>query len=267
MASATFAAPTLAPPPPAPAASVFLPKEHGSWSLALEPVALGLLVAPTSAGAALGLAALAGFFLRRPLRALLTDRNRHHGSARTALLVLAGCAAAALALTVAEAGLPALWPLLLAAPPGLVFLWFDCRNESRSALAEIAGGAAFGLLPAALATVAGWSPAAALALSALMLARTLPTILTVRTCLRRRKGEPTSPAWSVVSTVVALAALRALSAAGLLPAAAGWLGVLFVGRTLIVLSPLCATWPAKRLGMAEAVLGVTLLAVAALAYR
>ena len=39
-----------------------LPKEHGSWSLALEPVAFGLLVAPSAAGAALALAAGLGFF-------------------------------------------------------------------------------------------------------------------------------------------------------------------------------------------------------------
>ena len=45
---------------------LMLPKEHGSWSLALEPVALGLLVAPSAAGAALAAAAVSGFFLRRP---------------------------------------------------------------------------------------------------------------------------------------------------------------------------------------------------------
>ena len=49
--------------------AVFLPREHGSWSLALEPLALGLLVVPSAAGAALAAAALAGFFARRPLKA------------------------------------------------------------------------------------------------------------------------------------------------------------------------------------------------------
>ena len=44
---------------PAPASPAFWPKEHGSWSLALEPVALGLLVAPSPAGLALATAALA----------------------------------------------------------------------------------------------------------------------------------------------------------------------------------------------------------------
>ncbi|HQY06456.1 MAG TPA: YwiC-like family protein, partial [Lacunisphaera sp.] len=52
--------------------AVFLPKEHGSWSLALEPLALGLLLAPSAAGGALLAAALAGFFARRPLKTALT---------------------------------------------------------------------------------------------------------------------------------------------------------------------------------------------------
>src|ERR1017187_2204793 len=52
-----------------------LPKEHGSWSLALEPVAFGLLVAPSASGAGLALAAVSGFFLRRPMKLLLSRKN------------------------------------------------------------------------------------------------------------------------------------------------------------------------------------------------
>ncbi|MES1167658.1 MAG: YwiC-like family protein, partial [Oleiharenicola lentus] len=51
-----------------PATAIFLPREHGSWFLVLEPLALGLLVAPSSAGGALAVATLAAFFMRRPLK-------------------------------------------------------------------------------------------------------------------------------------------------------------------------------------------------------
>ena len=51
------------------------PKEHGSWSLALEPVALGLIAAPSLGGIALGMAVMAGFFARRPLKIAVGDRN------------------------------------------------------------------------------------------------------------------------------------------------------------------------------------------------
>ena len=49
-----------------------LPNEHGSWSLALEPLALGLLVAPSAAGAALGLAAACGFFFAATVEGVIT---------------------------------------------------------------------------------------------------------------------------------------------------------------------------------------------------
>src|ERR1035437_485230 len=57
------------------AAQLTLPKEHGSWSLALEPVAFGLLVAPSAPGAALALAAVSGFFLRRPMKLALAGKH------------------------------------------------------------------------------------------------------------------------------------------------------------------------------------------------
>jgi len=56
--------------------SVFLPKEHGSWSLALEPVAFGLLIVPSLAGGSLAVSATAAFFIRRPLKSLLKAHDR-----------------------------------------------------------------------------------------------------------------------------------------------------------------------------------------------
>ncbi len=72
--------------------SLVLPREHGSWSLALEPVALGLLVAPTRAGGWLALAAAAAFLARRPLKLTLTTPAadpRRLAAARWAALLTA----------------------------------------------------------------------------------------------------------------------------------------------------------------------------------
>src|SRR6516162_7239992 len=71
------------------AAQLVLPKEHGSWSLALEPVALGLFVAPSAGGGALAVAAMAGFLMRRPLKlgvAAKTDPRRLMAVACVSLL-------------------------------------------------------------------------------------------------------------------------------------------------------------------------------------
>ncbi|MGI9616377.1 MAG: YwiC-like family protein, partial [Acidimicrobiales bacterium] len=56
---------------------VAVPTEHGGWSLTAEPVLLGLLVAWSWPGLALGLAAMLAFVARTPLKVVLVDRWRN----------------------------------------------------------------------------------------------------------------------------------------------------------------------------------------------
>ena len=56
--------------------SVAMPSEHGGWGLTLEPVMLGLLVAWSRAGVALGVAAFAAFLLRTPAKLVAIDLRR-----------------------------------------------------------------------------------------------------------------------------------------------------------------------------------------------
>lgn len=239
------------------AASVFLPKEHGSWSLALEPLALGLLVTPSWAGGALAVAALAGFFARRPLKTALTAPvSSRRTTARLNLLLWSALAAAGLGLAAFLGAPAALWPLLPAAALGALFVTFDLQNDSRAAAAELAGCACFAFLPAALATLAGAPPATALALAGLAAARSLPTVMTVRTALRLAKGEKLNRLPSLFAASLAATALGALTANGLAPWTAAALGLLLLARTLWLLGPARPLWPARRLGMTEGLLGL-----------
>jgi hypothetical protein len=88
---------------PVPWKAVALPTEHGGWGLLGEPVVLGLVLAPSASGACLGLAALAGFLSRHPLRLVFMDRRRGVRYPRTALAerFFAGYALAALLLLAA----------------------------------------------------------------------------------------------------------------------------------------------------------------------
>ncbi|MFZ5496891.1 MAG: YwiC-like family protein [Verrucomicrobiota bacterium] len=252
----------------APAGTVFLPREHGSWSLALEPLALGLLSAPSWAGGALVAAALAGFFARRPLKAALGAlATPRRVAARKALVVLSGLAFAGCSEMVVLAPWTAAWPLLPAAVLGLVFTWFDSQGESRAAAAEIAGSAAFACLPAAMATLAGLSAATALALAVLALARSVPTVLVVRGYLRMAKGGAPARTLPLLATGSAALALLALGAAQLAPRVAGLLGVLLLVRAAWLLGPWRPAWPASRIGMLEALLGLLCVGVMAAAYR
>ena len=51
-----------------------MPSEHGGWGLTLEPVLLGLLVAWSGAGVALGVAAFTAFLVRTPAKLVAVDR-------------------------------------------------------------------------------------------------------------------------------------------------------------------------------------------------
>jgi len=248
---------------------LLLPKEHGSWSLAFEPLALGLLAAPSRAGLGLAAAVAAGFFLRRPLKlaATLPAADARRTAARGWVLLLAFAAAAGLGFVAVEGKFLQLWPLLLSVPPGALFLLLDLRHDQRAAAAELAGSTAFALLPAAFATLAGWPPAPAFALAAIMLARSIPTVLTVRAYLRLNKGEPARASPPLLAAASAAVLLAILAARGWVPMAAPALAALLLGRTVFLTTPLRPAWPARRIGVLEAALGVVYLAGIVLAYH
>lgn len=246
---------------PSAPASVFLPKEHGSWSLALEPLALALLLAPSAAGAAFALTVLAGFFARRPLKAAFSaqapDRRR---TARGALLLLATLMIAGMVETLLLGDWRALWPLLAAAPFGALFAYWDGQGDNRATRAELAGSATFAMLPAVFGTLAGWSAAAALSLAALALVRSVPTVLTIRAFLRQRKGRDTGRLIPLLAAGIGLALIVFLAILNHLPWLATAGAVLLLLRTawLLLARP---EWSARRAGITEAVLGVAYVAI------
>lgn len=261
------------PPPAFTFRTLVLPREHGSWALAFEPVGLGLLVAPSPGGGWLALAVALGFLMRRPLKLAWTlplHEERRGAAACTAMLFGLGAALALLAAGgffapfVPGGAAVALWPLLLAAPLGAAFLWFDLRNAMREAEAELAGSAAFALVPAAFATLAGWNAPAALGLAVLMLARSLTTVLTVRCYLRLQKGLPCSPFAAVAAALFAVFAVA--GSQGVLPAAALVLPALLLVRTVVFVTPLRPDWDARQVGMLEAALGLAYLIAAVQVY-
>jgi YwiC-like protein len=99
-----------------------LPVEHGGWGISLEPVLLGLLVAPSPAGLWLALATLGAFLARRPLKIVAGDRRRGREFARTPVarrfVLLYGAVALAcfVLLVLNVPNYLFLWPLALAAP-------------------------------------------------------------------------------------------------------------------------------------------------------
>lgn len=248
------------------ATQLTLPKDHGSWSLALEPVAFGLLVAPSAAGAALALAAVAGFILRRPLKLALAgnhDSRQPLAFVCATTLLLVGLSGLLLAARLGAAG--GWWPLLPAASAGAVFAWCDRRNGAREAAAELAGAVAFALLPAAFGALAGWPVAASLALAAMMLVRSVPTVLTVRNFLRLRKRQAFSIIPALLAAVAGIFLTARLAEYRLMPWLAMAFALVFATRTfwLLLGRPRLT---ARTLGITEAALGALMVSVLSVAW-
>lgn len=247
---------------------IALPVEHGGWGFLLEPILLGLLVAPSMAGLWLGLAAVALFLLHQPLRIALKDRLKGRRYARTGWAE--GFALGYGALAVLAFGL-ALWaasepfwpPLALAAPLVAVKVGYDALNRGREHLPEIAGALAPLAVSAGIALAGGWALPNALALWGILAARTMPAILYVRARLRLEKGESVQPTPAVLAHLGGLIALALLSLGDLSPWSGAAMLVVLLARALYGLSRWRRPAPAKVIGFQE--IGYGLLNVAALA--
>lgn len=252
--------------------TIALPTEHGGWGITLEPVVLGLLVAPSAAGAGLAFATVCAFLARHPFKIVAGDRRRGRRFARTPYaerfaLAYACGAAAGLAFALACAGGGAsdyafLLPLAAAAPLAAAQLWHDAAGRSRGLLPELAGSVAMGSVAAALVLAGGAGWTLALGLWALLAARFVPAILYVRARLAELHGKRATRWPSLLAHASAHASVVAL-------AAYGWLPWLAVAATAVLFARaaygFARRWPstAKRVGFAEIAFGALTVAASA----
>ncbi len=211
------------------AKSVALPAEKGSWSLVSEPILLGLLAAPSWAGAALAAGAFAVFLCNRPLKVILADRRRGRAYQRTALAhrflaLYSVIALAGFATGLALGGWRPFAPLAAAVPLLALFAFYDQR-PGRHWQAELAAPVAFAAIVAAMALADGWAWPAALGLWGFMIARAVPAVLFIRARLRLDKGQAAAPGESLAAVLaahlLAVAAVIGLVWLGWLP----WLAI------------------------------------------
>ncbi len=248
--------------------SVALPREHGGWSLTLEPALLGLIVAPTWAGAALAAMALVGFLARTPLKTAMVDRRRRRHLPRTVLATrvvavetVAIAVLVAFAATTAEAGF---WmPLLFALPLLGIELWYDVRSRSRRLVPELAGTVGIASVAAAIALAGAVDTPIAYGLWAVAAARAVAAVVFVRVQLRRAKDQPHRLATSDAGQAVAIAAIATTTAAEATSGAAlAAIAILAAIHIALVRRPPPA---APVLGAQQVVLGLAVIVVAGLA--
>lgn len=242
-----------------------LPRDHGSWSLVLEPVALGLIAAPSMAGLELAVAALALFLLRRPLQ-IARAGDARSGAAVILVGLLSVVGVAALAAGLGRAGGPAWVALAAALPFAGLFAWFDLRKAARDVAAEVSGAWAFAAFAAAIPLAAGGAAPVAATLAVFAAARAEGSILPIRAYLRRRKGQAVARWPAVAMPVAGTAACVAMGMLSALWLPAGWMA-LFSARAAWILYGRAPALAATRVGIIEAVLGALAVVTVGLAAR
>lgn len=246
--------------------SVAMPSEHGGWGLTLEPVLLGLIVAWSASGLALGVAAFTAFLVRTPLKLVFVDvrRKRWLDRSRLAARFAVGelfVLGIAVGIAASLAGWAWSLPALVAAPFVAVEVWFDVRSRGRRLVPELCGATGIAAVAAAIVIASGRAGTLAAGLWLVLAARSVGAIPFVRVqILRLRKGQgpvrhsDVAQAASVVLAVVAFVVDRRL--------AAGLLGV-------VLMSVLQTVWvrrapiAAKRLGLRQMAMGLGLVVVTA----
>lgn len=245
---------------------VAIPSEHGGWGLTLEPVLLGLLVAPSVAGGALAVAAFLAFLVRTPLKLAAVDARRDRWLARSRLALRVTIAelvllAGAVAVAVAASGLVWVPVVAIAAPFVLVELWFDVRSRGRRLLPELCGAIGISGVAAAIVLAAGRGAALAAGLWVVLAARSVGAIPFVRVQIGRMRRGLRSTRSSDLAQVLAvgLGGLAVVLHRSMIAGLAG----------LVVLGALQLAWvrrppvAPKQLGMRLMVLGVALVLVTA----
>lgn len=247
--------------------AVAVPTEHGGWGLTAEPVLLGLLVAPSWSGVALGVGAFVVFTLRTPLKITLVDRWRNRQLPRTALATRFATTEFAVLVVIAiftftHAGWSWLAPIAVAAPLVGLELWFDMRSRSRRLVPELCGALGMAATAASIAIAAGSGTRLAIGLWLVLAARSLAAIPFVRVQIDRLHHGTSAVAASdraqllgMLTAAAATAVTVSILAGALAVAALSVAHVVWVRRPPV---------PAKVLGVRQLLLGFTIVAITAL---
>lgn len=207
--------------------SIALPVEHGGWGFLVEPILLGLVLAPSLNGLLFGFAMLAFFLIHQPLKVAVKDRLRGIRVPRSiwaeGFVLLYASLALILALPALLSGSQHFFvPIVVMLPFILIQIFYDFRNESRALLPELSGAIALSASSAVIAILGGWELIPAMMLYLVLVARAIPAILMVRSFFRQKRGKPAGIPMMYGAHIVAIILVAGIAFVDLLP----WLSVL-----------------------------------------
>ena len=243
--------------------SIAFPPEHGSWGFLLEPILLGLILAPSWGGLAVAVGVFGAFLARHPLKVAYSDRRKGKRYART---VVAERFALAYSILAAVGGVLA---LLLAGPEILLglaqFIGYS-TNRGRELVPELAGSAALAATATSIAVAGGTAWDTALALWAILVARNIPSILYIRARLRLDRGKPFAQMPVLLAQIAGVLIPIVLVALGVAPVLAVVALAVLAARAIFGLSPYRRNVRVQIIGVLEMVYGFGTVLLALIGY-
>ncbi|MCD4685345.1 MAG: YwiC-like family protein [Anaerolineae bacterium] len=251
--------------------TVALPSEHGAWGFLLEPLLLGLLVAPSWAGVGIAVGVIGAFLMRQPLKIAWVDRQRGRRYARTTLaervaLGFGVIAALGLGAALLGAGPLILLPFLFGLPLAGIIFGSYVQNRGRDLFSELAGAAVLALAAISLALAGDTSTEIAVVLWIILLARSIPSILYIRARLRLEKKRPYNPAVPLVAHVIGLAVVGVCVTLDYAPLLALAAIVILLARAAYGLSPYRGRVRVSTIGFLELFYGLLTVLLVAIGY-
>lgn len=250
---------------------LLLPNEHGSWAFLLEPLLLGVLVACSPAALWLALAVVLGFIARKPAKlAFAPAIPSTRALQKPARLVLAAVSLSA-AFSVVCAVLASRWQILIPLAgclPALVVLAVrEQKGQNRTLVTELIATGLCSIPLFTIAIAANWPISAAFALGCVNLARAWPSLLYVRACLRRTRGETGQLMPALLAQMITPLLLTLLAHQHLIPTLVVSINIALSARAAFFLFTKRPPFTAKQLGIMEVVWGLLYIGLTALAYR
>lgn len=257
--------------PGVPARSIALPIEHGSWGFLFEPLVLGIIIAPSIAAGFISVMIVGAFLLRQPLKFLVGDIRQRRNLPRTAIakrfvLIYSSIAATGLIGTLLTAPIISLLSFAVVAPLAVYLIVQDAARQTRELVPELLAATVLSATPASMVIAGGGGWPLALALSAIMLARLIPSIVYIRNRLRLEKGKDYSAIAPIIVHVIAIGLIGLLAYYDLAPVLAVAILTVLLVRATIGLSRFRHKVPAKVLGIWEVIYGVLTVAAVSVGY-
>jgi hypothetical protein len=247
---------------------VAIPSEHGGWGLTAEPIVLGLLLAFSWPGVAIGAAAMLAFLARTPLKLALVDHRRNRELERTVLARRIGTVeVVAIVVLGAVALLAAGWswvtPAAIALPLFAMELWYDIRSRGRRLVPELCGAVGMGAVAAAIVIAGDGSARLAAAAWLVLAARSIGAIPFIRTQIgrihRSLAGTRSSDLFQLLA--VAVATVAAIVEPDVVIGSMAVAVIVVLHLVWVRRSPVP---PAKVLGLRQMALGFALVAATAI---